>query len=145
MNISHTSAPPDVYFTVTVGCWSVTKVLVKQRGHGDIFRAPCTGACCYPGGPAHPCYNVTVTLLDVGVACYTSPLHTSQTRGDVVQVPCGGSFYNLVQWCAWSEESSGKVRLQVSCDVVYTKRWVPAKGIINSSSIEVGSEVPHFR
>lgn len=56
-----------------------------------------------------------------------------------MQVPFGGSFYNLVQWCAWTEERSGKVRLQVSCDVVYTKRWVPAKGIINSSSIEVGT------
>ena len=57
-----------------------------------------------------------------------------------MQVPFGGSFYNLVQWCAWTEGRSGKVRLQVSCDVVYTKRWVPAKGIINSSSIEVGTE-----
>ena len=56
-----------------------------------------------------------------------------------MQIPFGGSFYNLVQWCAWTEERSGKVRLQISCDVVYTKRWVPAKGIINSSSIEVGS------
>lgn len=63
--------------------------------------------------------------------------------GGVVQIPFGGSFYNLVQWCAWSEESSGKVRLQVSCDVIYTKRWVPAKGIINSSSIEVGTPGPH--
>lgn len=61
----------------------------------------------------------------------------------IVQVPFGGSFYNLVQWCAWSEESSGKVRLQVSCDVIYTKRWVPAKGIINSSSIEVGTASPN--
>ena len=57
-----------------------------------------------------------------------------------MQVPFGGSFYNLVQWCAWTDSRSGKVRLQVSCDVVYTKRWVPAKGIINSSSIEVGTK-----
>lgn len=66
----------------------------------------------------------------------------------VVQVPFGGSFHNLVQWCAWTEESSGNVRLQVSCDVVYNKKWVPAKGIINSSSIEVRnatvSRLHHF-
>ncbi|KAL3136346.1 hypothetical protein ABBQ38_005608 [Trebouxia sp. C0009 RCD-2024] len=52
------------------------------------------------------------------------------------KVPFGGSFFNLVQWCAWSEPGSGKAHLQVSCDVVFTARWVPAKGIINSSSIE---------
>lgn len=54
-----------------------------------------------------------------------------------VQVPFGGSFHNLVRWCAWTEPRSGKAHLQVSCDVVFTARWVPAKGIINSSSIEV--------
>lgn len=54
-----------------------------------------------------------------------------------VQVPFGSSFHNLVRWCAWTEPSSGKTRLQVSCDVIFTARWVPAKGIINSSSIEV--------
>ena len=31
------------------------------------------------------------------------------------------------------------MRLQVSCDVVFTNRWVPAKSIITSSSIEVGN------
>lgn len=56
-----------------------------------------------------------------------------------LQVPFGGSFYNLVHWCAWNEGSSGKVRLQVSCDVVYTNKWVPAKSIITSSSTEVGT------
>lgn len=57
----------------------------------------------------------------------------------LLQVPFGGSFHNLVHWCAWIEEGSGKVRLQVSCDVVFTNRWLPAKGIITSSSIEVGN------
>ena len=60
------------------------------------------------------------------------------TRSCAVQVPFGGSFYNLVRWCAWTEKGSGKVRLQVSCDVVFTNRWLPAKGIITSSSTEVG-------
>ena len=53
------------------------------------------------------------------------------------QVPFGGSFHNQVQWCAWMEPGSDKVRLQISCDVVFTKKWVPVKNIINSSSIEV--------
>ncbi|DBB05390.1 TPA: hypothetical protein ACH3X3_010606 [Trebouxia sp. C0006] len=52
------------------------------------------------------------------------------------QVPFGGSFHNQVQWCAWMEPGSDKVRLQISCDVVFTKKWVPVKNIINSSSIE---------
>lgn len=52
------------------------------------------------------------------------------------QVPFGGSFYNLVQWCAWTVPGSDRVRLQVSCDVIFTKRWVPVKNIINSSSFE---------
>ena len=56
-----------------------------------------------------------------------------------LQVPFGGGFYNLVRWCAWTERSTGKVRLQVSCDVIFTKKWVPVKNIINSSSIEVTS------
>ncbi len=55
------------------------------------------------------------------------------------QVPFGGSFHNQVQWCAWLEPGSDKVRLQISCDVVFTKKWVPVKNIINSSSIEVSS------
>ena len=59
-----------------------------------------------------------------------------------MQVPFGGSFHNLVRWCAWAEQSTGKVRLQVSCDVIFTKRWVPVKNIINSSSIEVRQATP---
>lgn len=57
------------------------------------------------------------------------------------QVPFGGSFYNLVQWCAWTVPGSDRVRLQVSCDVTFTKRWVPVKNIINSSSFEVHTMV----
>lgn len=59
--------------------------------------------------------------------------------GNLVQVPFGGSFHNLVRWCVWAETSSNTVRLQVSCDVVFTQRWVPAKSIISSSSVEVSN------
>ncbi|KAL3147365.1 hypothetical protein ABBQ32_002846 [Trebouxia sp. C0010 RCD-2024] len=52
------------------------------------------------------------------------------------KVPFGGSFHNLVQWCAWDEPGSGKAHLQVSCDVVFTNKWVPAKSLITNSSIE---------
>ena len=58
-------------------------------------------------------------------------------------MPFGGSFYNIVQWCAWVEPGSNKVRLQVSCDVTFTKRFVPVKGIIYSSSIEVSVVTKH--
>ena len=57
--------------------------------------------------------------------------------GHLAQVPFGGSFHSLVRWCAWAEAGSDTVRLQVSCDVVFTQRWVPAKSIISSSSVEV--------
>lgn len=67
-------------------------------------------------------------------------LHAGQQRCScALQVPFGGSFYNLVHWCAWTEGAPSKVRLQVSCDVVYTNKWVPAKSIITSSSTEVGT------
>ncbi|KAL0020321.1 hypothetical protein WJX77_008974 [Trebouxia sp. C0004] len=53
------------------------------------------------------------------------------------QVPFGSSFHNQVQWCAWLEHGSDhQVRLQISCDVIFTKKWVPVKNIINCSSIE---------
>ena len=54
-----------------------------------------------------------------------------------MQVPFGNSFHSLVQWCAWAEQSTGTVQLQVSCDVVFTQKWLPVKGIISTSSIEV--------